>query len=65
MSVSDGFAFLKLPPRFLLSGNRITAAAAGGGPADALEQFADGCHHSPQHPIILARATLKGLHGPT
>jgi len=55
MTVSGGFAFPKLPLRFLLGGHRIAAAAAGCGTADALEQFADGCHRSPQHPAMLAR----------
>jgi len=55
MSVSSGFAFAKLPLRFLLGGNRIATATAGGRATDALEQFADGCHHSPQHPAMLAR----------
>jgi len=65
MSVSSGFAFAKLPLRFLLGGNGIAAAAARSGATDALEQFADSSHDSPQHLLILARATLKGLHGPT
>jgi hypothetical protein len=55
MTVSDGFAFPKLPLRFLLGGNRIAAAAAGGGTPDALEQFPDRCHHAPQHPAMLTR----------
>jgi hypothetical protein len=55
MSVSGGFAVAKLPLRFLLGGNRIAAAAAGGRAADTLEQFANGCHHSPQHSRILTR----------
>jgi hypothetical protein len=63
MSVSDGFAFAKLPLRFLFGGNGIPAAAAGGGTADTLEQFADSCDDSPQHPAILTSAMLKGLQG--
>jgi hypothetical protein len=63
MSVSDGFAFAKLPLRFLLGGNRIAAAAAGGRTADALEQFANGSHHAPQHSRILTSAMLKVLRG--
>jgi hypothetical protein len=55
MSVSGGFAFAKLPLRFLLGSHRIAAATAGGRATDALEQFADGCHHSPQHSAMLAR----------
>jgi hypothetical protein len=55
MSISDRFAFPKLPLRFLLGGNRIAAAAAGGSAPDTLEQFADGGRHSPQHSRILTR----------
>jgi len=57
MEVSGRLAFPKLAFRFLLSGNRVAAAAAGGRTADALEQLTNRGEGAPQHPRILTRRT--------
>jgi hypothetical protein len=57
MGVSDRFPFPKLPLRFFLRRNRITAAAAGGRTANAFEQLTNRGDHTPQHSAILTSAT--------
>jgi len=62
MDVSGRLALAKLPFRFLLGGNRVAAAAARRGTADALEQLTNRGEGAPQHPRILTRARLKVPH---
>jgi len=57
MDVSGRLALAKLPLRFLLGGNRVAAAAARRGTADALEQLTNRGEGAPQHPRILTRRT--------
>jgi len=65
MGVIDRLAFAKMPLRILFCGNRIAAAAAGGGTSDAFKQLTNGGDYAPQHSRILARPQVSWVLGDT